>query len=112
MEGHLGLAAVERPADVLDAIGWMGPVNYDLSPTEQSAILDTWEDRFDGYLVGLGFDTVTLAVGRPPRDLRAATAIAAEHLAFCPDIIFQGAGSIRAYAPMLVGTHRWDFWWD
>jgi len=79
---------------------------------EQSAILDTWEDRFDVYIVGLGFDTITLVVGRPPRDLRSAMLIAAEHLAFCSDNIFQGVGSIQEYAPLLVGAHRWDFWWD
>jgi hypothetical protein len=77
LEGHLGLVAVDRPAKVLDVIGWMGPANYDLNPAEQSAILDTWEDRFDAYLVGLGFDTITLIVARPPRDRGSATAIAA-----------------------------------
>ena len=112
MEGHLGLVAVQRPARALEAIGWMGPANYDIEPTQQSAILDTWEDRFDAYLVGLGFDTLTLIVGRPPADLDAADRIAAEHLAFCPDNIFQGVGTVREYAPMLVDAHRWDFWWD
>jgi hypothetical protein len=112
LAGHLGLVAVDRPARVLDAIGWMGPANYDLNPTEQSAILDTWEDRFDAYLVGLGFDSIILAVGRPPRDRRSATAIAAEHLAFCPDNIWQGVGSLSEYAPTIVGADRWEFWWD
>ena len=68
----------------------MGPANYDMNPTEQSAILDTWEDRFDAYLVGVGSDTITLAVGRPPRDLSSGLAIAAEHLAFCSDNIYPG----------------------
>src|SRR5262245_12913840 len=112
LEGHLGLVAVSRPSRTLETIGWMGPANYDMNPTEQSAILDTWEDRFDAYLVGLGFDTITLAVGRPPRDLDSALRIAAEHLAFCPDNIWQGVGSISDYAPLLVGAARWDFWWD
>ena len=112
LEGHLGLVAVERPARVPDAIGWMGPANYDLNPNEQSAILDTWEDRFDAYLVGLGFDTLTLAVGRPPTDIDAALAIAAEHFAFCPDDIWQGVGSISEYAESIVDANRWDFWWD
>ena len=112
LEGHLGIVAVDRPARTLEAIGWMGPANYDMNPTEQSAILDTWEDRFDAYVVGLGFDTITLAVGRPARDLRTATSIAAEHMAFCSDIIYQGVGSISEYAPLLVDAHRWDFWWD
>jgi predicted DNA-binding WGR domain protein len=83
LDGHLGLCAASRPSRVLEAIGWMGPANYDINPTEQSAILDTWEDRFDAYLVGLGFDTVTLVVGRPPADVASASAIAAEHAAFC-----------------------------
>jgi predicted DNA-binding WGR domain protein len=112
LAGHLGIVAVDRPARTLDVIGWMGPANYDMNPAEQSAILDTWEDRFDAYLVGLGFDTITLAVGRPPRDLRSATDISAEHLAFCPDIIFQGAGTISAYARLVVRSPRWEFWWD
>lgn len=112
LAGHLGLVAVVRPARVPDAIGWMGPANYDLNPNEQSAILDTWEDRYDAYLVGLGFDTLTLAVGRPPRDLATAQAIAAEHFAFCPDNIWQGVGSISEYAELLVDAPRWEFWWD
>lgn len=112
LAGHLGLVAVVRPARVPDAIGWMGPANYDLNPNEQSAILDTWEDRYDAYLVGLGFDTLTLAVGRPPRDLATATAIAAEHFAFCPDNVWQGVGSISEYAELLVDAPRWEFWWD
>ena len=112
LAGHIALVSVERPAQTLEKIGWMGPANYDLEPSQQSAILDTWEDRFDAYLVGLGFDTLILAVGRPPADLDAATKISAEHFAFCPDNIFQGAESIGAYAPQLVGQHLWYFWWD
>jgi hypothetical protein len=112
LEGHLGLVPVVRPSRVPDAIGWMGPANYDLNPNEQSAILDTWEDRYDAYLVGLGFDTLVLAVGRPPRDLDTAMAIAAEHFAFCPDDIWQGVGSISEYAELLMDAPRWEFWWD
>ena len=112
LKGYLGLVAVDRPARVPEAIGWMGPANHDIEPTQQSAILDSWEDRFDAYLVGLGFDTLKLIVGRPPTDVKSANRVAAEHLAFCPDIISQGFGSISQYAPKLVGRHRWDFWWD
>ncbi len=32
--------------------------------------LESWEDRFDAYLVAIGFDTISLAVGRPPVDLQ------------------------------------------
>jgi hypothetical protein len=75
--------AVNRPADVLDAIGWQGAANYDGDPLDMSTVLRSWEVRFDAYLVGLTTDTLTLAVGRPPRDLASALAIAAEHYAFC-----------------------------
>jgi hypothetical protein len=64
------------------------------------------------YLVGLGPDTMTLAVGRPPRDLALATAIAGEHYAFCPDNVRQGVGSIREYARLLADQQLWPFWWD
>ena len=109
---HLGLVALNRPADILDAAGWMGAANYDGDPLDMTTVLRSWELRFDAYVVGLGPDTLTLAVGRPPRDLAAATAIAAEHFAFCPDNIQQGAGSIREYAALLVGQRLWPFWWD
>ncbi len=112
LEGHLGLVAVNRPADALDAVGWMGATNYDFDPLDMSTVLRSWEVRFDAYLVALGTDTLTLAVGRPPRDLDAALAIAAEHFAFCSDNIDQGAESIAEYAPGLLDNPRWDFWWD
>lgn len=112
LSGHLAMVSVNRPADTPDAVGWMGAVNYDADPLDMSTVLRSWELRFDAYLVGLGADTMTLAVGRPPRDLAAATAIAAEHYAFCPDNIDQGAGSIREYASLLVNESIWPFWWD
>jgi hypothetical protein len=111
-KGHLGLVAVNRPADILDAVGWMGAANYDADPLDMTTVLRSWEVRFDGYVVGMGTDTLTLAVARPPRDLASATAIAAEHFAFCPDNIQQGAGTIREYSPLLVDQELWPFWWD
>jgi len=112
LNGHLGLVGLNRPADILDTVGWMGAVNEDGDPLDMSTVLRSWEHRFDAYVVGMGTDTLTLAVGRPPRDLRSAMAIAAEHFAFCPDNIQQGVGSIRAYAEALVGEQVWPFWWD
>ena len=57
--GHLALVAVHRPADAVDAVGWMGAVNYDGDPLDMSTVLRSWELRFDAYLVGLGTDTMT-----------------------------------------------------
>lgn len=110
--GYLGLVAVERPADVPRAISWSGPANYDLHPADQSSVLRSWEARFDAYLVGLGSDTMILAVARPALDRPSATRIAAEHMAFCPDNVWQGVGTVREYADLLVGAKQWWFWWD
>jgi hypothetical protein len=110
--GHLGLVAVNRPADILDAVGWLGAANYDGDPLDMTTVLRSWEVRFDAYVVGLGTDTLLLAVGRPPRDITSATAIAAEHYAFCPDNVDQGVGSIGEYAESLLDADLWPFWWD
>jgi hypothetical protein len=97
---------------VLGASQWFGAANYDADPVDRSTVLRSWEERFDAYVVGLGFDTLIVAVGHPPLDRRAATGIAAEHLAFCPDNIWQGVGTVREYADTLVKAPLWHFWWD
>jgi hypothetical protein len=38
--------------------------------------------------------------------------VAAEHLAFCPDNVRQGSGSLAAYAQEIRGRQSWSFWWD
>jgi hypothetical protein len=105
------LVPVRRPADVPRALGWWGPVNYDLSGADQSAVLRSWEDRFGAVLVGLAFDVMHLAVADPPTDPVQCDRLAREHYAFCPDNVEQGVGSLEDYAPM-VSEREWWFWWD
>lgn len=107
----LGLVPVTRPADVPWVLRWSGPLNHYSDMGALSAVLRSWEERFDAYVTNIGFATLTLDVGRPAtRD--NALAMAAEHAAMCNDNIFQGAGSIEEYAAQLVGAQHWDFWWD
>jgi hypothetical protein len=112
LSGRLGLVPVRRPADVLAAIGWQGPVNHYSDMGQLSAVLRSWEDRFNAVVVGVGFDTLTLAVGSAPSKLTAAQAVAAEHFAVCSDVVYQGSGSIEAYAATLIDSSLWQFWWD
>lgn len=35
-----------------------------------------------------------------------------ERVASYPDSMWQGAGSLREYAPELTGSSGWTFWWD
>jgi hypothetical protein len=111
LEVHsLGLVRVRRPADVLAAIGWMGAVNS-FAPVTLVPYLRSWEERFDARLVGVGFDTIQLAVGRPPSEAEAIRA-AAELYMFNPDVVDQGVGSIEALAEEMVQGPHWAFWWD
>jgi Domain of unknown function (DUF4253) len=109
---RLGLVLARRPADIPVAVGWLGAANYGSSAAQVSAVLRSWEDRFDARLLKIGFQTMYLLVGRPPATIQSALAIAAEYFAFCPDSVFQGAGSVSGLAEQLVDATVWAFWWD
>ncbi|HKW71639.1 MAG TPA: DUF4253 domain-containing protein [Candidatus Dormibacteraeota bacterium] len=109
---RVALVAAERPADVPVAIGWMGAVNVHDDPALISAVLRSWEIRWNARLVEIGFDTLTLSVGNLPRDEKSALALAAEHCAFCSDNVWQGAQSIAEYARVVRASSTWRFWWD
>jgi len=111
-DGRLALVASSRPADVITTLGWIGAVNVHNDPALLSAVLRSWEDRWVARVGEIGFDTLALTVGNPPTDDKTALALAAEHFAFCPDNVWQGAGTLEAYAQSLVRNRRWDFWWD
>jgi hypothetical protein len=111
-EPHLALVPARRSADIPAAIGWTGPLNHDNDVARLCAVLRSWEDRFGIRVVALGFDILVVSVAAPPTTPAQAEAVAAEHFAFCPDNISQGAGSLREYAEELVGERTWSFWWD
>jgi hypothetical protein len=112
LEGRLGLVPVTRPADAVAAIGWMGPANYNGDMGLLAAVLRSWEDRFGAFVVGIGFDTLFVSVGRPPATDEEALTVAAEHFAVCPDNVWQNAVSFRDYAAEIKGRNVWAFWWD
>ncbi|MFC3238023.1 DUF4253 domain-containing protein [Streptomyces nitrosporeus] len=112
--GRLALIPALRSADIPAAIGWSGPLNHDNDVARLCAVLRSWEDRFGIRVVSLGFDTMKVSVGRPPGTGAEAYALAAEHLAFCPDAIdAELPEGLRMYADMeLLGQDVWSFWWD
>ncbi|MFE4974316.1 DUF4253 domain-containing protein [Kitasatospora sp. NPDC056651] len=109
---RLGLVRADSGAHALAACGWGGPVNHENDTAKIAAVLADWERRFGAQIVEVGFATLELSVPVPPATLAEALPLAAEHTAFCPDLVFQGAGTLTAYAEQLVGTHQWSFWWD
>ncbi|WP_242585754.1 DUF4253 domain-containing protein [Streptomyces sp. MST-110588] len=106
------LVPVARGADVLAAIGWTGPVNYDNDMAPYSAVLRSWEERFGIRVLGLGRGKLHLSVAAPPRTAEEALRVAIEHFAFCPDIVWQGTGGLVHRAQTLVNSPYWSFWWD
>ncbi|MFD8883716.1 DUF4253 domain-containing protein [Streptomyces erythrochromogenes] len=55
----------------------------------------------------------TSASPHPRNGLEDALPIAAEHFAFCPDNVWQGAHPpLAAYAEHLIDLNCWEFWWD
>ncbi|MFF2328826.1 MULTISPECIES: DUF4253 domain-containing protein [unclassified Streptomyces] len=108
------LVPARRSADIPAAIGWSGPLNYEEDVARLCAVLRSWEDRFGIRVVVLGFDTLTVSVARPPTTPAEARAVAAEHLAFCPDNLDQGPHpDLDTYAEkMILNQEIWSFWWD
>ncbi|MFC8345800.1 DUF4253 domain-containing protein [Streptomyces sp. NPDC057280] len=109
------LVPARRSADIPAVIGWMGPANHEGDVARLSAVLRSWEDRFGIRVVALGFDQLIVSVATPPTTLDEALAVAAEHFAFCPDNIWQGAPgtTLQTYAErQLLHQPAWHFWWD
>ncbi len=108
------LVPAARSADLISAVGWMGPCNYTNDMPLLSSILRSWEARFGARVVEVGFDTLSLTVAWPPVTAEHAERVAAEHFAFCPDNVVQGLHSpIREYAAQTVQQKNdWSFWWD
>jgi Domain of unknown function (DUF4253) len=110
---RLALIAARGGADALTVAGWSGPVNYTNDTAEISAVLRNWEERFGARVVGAsGAAELFLSVAAPPASDDQALRVAAEHFAFCPDVIEQGVYPISAYAEQLTGKDSWAFWWD
>ncbi|GAA2780421.1 DUF4253 domain-containing protein [Saccharopolyspora taberi] len=111
-ETRLALVPVPRGADVLATLGWSGAANHVSRTAGLAAMARSWEERFGVRLLRLGPDRLDLSVAAPPQEHDHATAVAAEHWAFCPDRILQESGSIAAYAREIRGRRTWSFWWD
>jgi hypothetical protein len=109
---RLGLVAAASGAHALPVLGWSGPVNYTNDTGEIAAVVRGWQHRFGARVVQIGMSTLVLAVAAPPRTVEHARQVAAEHYAFCPDLVDQGCGHLHDYAETLAGAATWRFWWD
>jgi hypothetical protein len=75
-------------------------------------VLQSWEQRFGARVVALKPDTLYLSVSAPPATPEHALHVTCEHLAFCPDAVWQCSDSFQDHAEGLIGSPCWGFWWD
>jgi hypothetical protein len=106
---HLGLVPAADSAGTIAACGWMT-----IGTEHATAVVRSWQQRFGVRLCALGFDNLGLSVAWPPRTREHAQHVAAEHYAFCGDIVDQSdeVSTFDEYATTLVNATAWWFWWD
>ncbi len=106
------LVPAARSADVITALGWFGPCNFTNDTPLLSAVLRSWEDRFGARVIEIGSDVLHVVVAAPPVTAEHAELVAAEHHAFCRDVVAH-YDTIREYAAdVVLGKPDWSFWWD
>lgn len=110
---RLALVAVQVPADVIAALGWLSGENGGITGNEISLALRSWESRFGTYLYELGADRFVLMALRPPMNLVQATALAAEVYAINSDLMeVEDTKDFTEYASLYLGSPTWYFWYD
>lgn len=105
----LGLVESPDSAGTVAASGW----GHQLGGGAQgTAVLHSWQERFGVRLYALGYDWLSVTVARPVpmNETELARRVAAEHVAFCPDIL--GEIAFADYANGLIAATVWRFWWD
>ncbi|WP_262705932.1 MULTISPECIES: DUF4253 domain-containing protein [Streptomyces] len=104
---YLGLVGASDGVTAITACGWQPEVGG----ATVAAMVRSWERRFGVRLCSLGFATVGLTVAWPPRTPDHARHVAAEHIAFCPDLL-QIHDDFDTYAAALLDAPVWTLWWD
>jgi Domain of unknown function (DUF4253) len=114
---RIGLVPAARPADVLAVVGFNGTAHGYGLPELLSAVLRSWEDRFGAVLVEVGFAHIRMLVGRPPRTMSDAQAVAAELYVMCdefwpPRMPGIAVYDVRGIAEQALAIPIWSLWWD
>ncbi|WP_442598590.1 DUF4253 domain-containing protein [Neobacillus sp. D3-1R] len=97
-----------------EAAAWipMGGFNECPLPEEQVAVFKYWYDKYGAIPALVTHDVWELYVEHPPTTQEESEALAWEQFGFCPDIVYQGVGTVKELAGTLIHSRVWFFWWD
>lgn len=84
-------------------------INYDIQHEDVIERLREWDDLYGLVLYGGGVDWLQAEFTTPPADWKA---FATEVYEFCPDVVDQGTGSVKALATELRKMNGVYLWWD
>ena len=104
---YVGLVQAQDGAAAIASSGWLSRAG---AVADTAAVIRSWQERFGARLCSLSMDTLGVSVAWPPTNAEQARRIAAEHYAFCPDLV--AAGTLDDRARSLVEAEVWAFWWD
>ena len=107
-ERSLGILPTTDKYDVLLAMQTNGQ-NYDLMPQDVVAWLRKLEGEQPFAITSAGFDFLG---GKFLSKIAKPAELAKQMYEFCPDIVDQGAGDVKALAAELRKSGTLYFWWD
>ncbi|MED4203636.1 DUF4253 domain-containing protein [Neobacillus mesonae] len=97
-----------------EAAAWvpMGGFNECPMPEEQAAVFQYWYEQYGAFPALVTEDVWEFFVENPPGTKEQSEVLAWEQFGFCPDIVWQGVGSVGSLAGTLMNSSIWYFWWD
>jgi hypothetical protein len=109
--GKADLLSVIQSVDQFEALtimntnGW----NYGIGPEKVIGKLKEWDIRYGLTIVGAGFDWVQADFKKRPKPMLP---FAEEVFKFCPDDVYQGAGTVEHLATEMESSNSLYMWWD
>jgi hypothetical protein len=97
-----------------EAAAWVPTGGFNECPLaeEQVVVFQYWYEKYQALPALVTSDVWELFVENPPTTQDEAESLAWEHFSFCPDIVFQGVGTVNELAGGLISSSVWFFWWD
>lgn len=70
-----------------------------------------WFERHHAIVTPVADKVIELQLETPPTTLQDSHKIAFEHFVYCPDILYEGIGTVGNLAGELLNGRLWWFWW-